>query len=66
LCDKIGGLNNETNNMQSDIKNFEYQKNDLEKRLTETYGKNYEDIKNHFESVDEVNSEENSKIKIKE
>jgi chromosome segregation protein len=65
LCSKVDGLNNEINNMQSDIKNFEYQKNDLKKRLTETHGKNYEDIKNDFEGVDEVNSEKIAEIKRK-
>jgi hypothetical protein len=43
--------------MQFNIKNLEYQKNDLEKRLTEMYDKSYEDIKNDFECVDEVNSD---------
>jgi|LQAB01.1.fsa_nt_gi chromosome segregation protein len=51
LCSKIDGLNNKINNIQSDIKNFEYQKNDWEKRLAETYGKSYEDIKNDFEDM---------------
>ncbi|OEG70702.1 hypothetical protein ATZ36_17155 [Candidatus Endomicrobiellum trichonymphae] len=65
LCGKVDGLNNEINNMQLDIKNFEYQKNDLEKRLADAYGKNYEDIKNDFEGVDEMNSEEIAETKRK-
>ncbi|GHT15315.1 chromosome partition protein Smc [Endomicrobiia bacterium] len=65
LCGKVDGLNSEIKNMQSDIKNFEYQKNNLKKRLAETYSKNYEDIKNDFEGVDEANSEEIAEIKRK-
>jgi chromosome segregation protein len=65
LCSKVDGLNNEINNMQLDIKKFEYQKNDLEKRLAETYGKNYENIKSDFEGVDGVNSEKIAEIKRK-
>jgi chromosome segregation protein len=65
LCGKVDSLNNNINNMQFDIKNFEYQKNDLEKRLTEMYSKNYEDIKNDFEGVNEINSEEIAEIKRK-
>jgi chromosome segregation protein len=65
LCGKVDSLNNNINNMRSDIKNFEYQKNDLKKRLTEIYGKNYEDIKNDFDGVDEVSSEEIAGIKRK-
>ncbi|MDR2399407.1 MAG: chromosome segregation protein SMC [Endomicrobium sp.] len=64
LRSKVDGLNNEVNAMQVDLKNFEYQKSDLEKRLAETYGKNYEEIKNAFNDV-EVNNEEISKIKRK-
>ncbi|MCA6072659.1 MAG: chromosome segregation protein SMC [Endomicrobium sp.] len=64
LRGKVGELNNEVNSMRVDLKNFEYQKNDLEKRLAETYGKNYEEIKNNFDSI-EVNNEEITKIKRK-
>jgi chromosome segregation protein len=64
LRDKVDGLNSEVNVMQIDLKNFEYQKNDLEKRLVETYGKSYEEIKNDFDSV-EVNNEEIVRIKRK-
>ncbi|MDR1087326.1 MAG: chromosome segregation protein SMC [Endomicrobium sp.] len=64
LRSKVDALNNEVNAMQVDLKNFEYQRSDLEKRLAETYGKNYEEIKNDFNGV-EVNNEEISKIKRK-
>ncbi|MDR3307208.1 MAG: chromosome segregation protein SMC [Endomicrobium sp.] len=64
LRGKVDGLNNEVNAMQVDLKNFEYQKNDLEKRLAETYGKTYEEIKNDFDGI-EVNNEEITKIKRK-
>ncbi|MDR1926741.1 MAG: chromosome segregation protein SMC [Endomicrobium sp.] len=64
LRGKIDDLNNKVNVMQVDLKNFEYRKNDLEKRLAETYGKNYEEIKNDFDSV-EVDTEEIMRIKRK-
>jgi chromosome segregation protein len=64
LRSKVDELNNEVNAMQVDLKNFEYQKNDLEKRLAETYGKTYEEIKNDFDGI-EVNNEEITKIKRK-
>ncbi|MDR3256049.1 MAG: chromosome segregation protein SMC [Endomicrobium sp.] len=64
LHGKVDVLNNEMNVMQVDLKNFEYQKNDLETRLAQTYGKNYEEIKNDFDGV-EVNNEEIIKIKRK-
>ncbi|MDR2811700.1 MAG: chromosome segregation protein SMC, partial [Endomicrobium sp.] len=64
LHGKVDELNNEINAMQIDLKNFEYQKNDLEKRLAETYGKTYEEIKNDFDGI-EVNNEEIAKIKRK-
>jgi len=61
---KADALNAEMNDMQVDLKNFEFQKSDLEKRLVETYGKSYEEIKNDFDGV-EVNHEEIAKIKRK-
>jgi chromosome segregation protein len=64
LRGKVDELNNEVNAMQIDLKNFEYQKNDLEKRLAETYSKTYEEIKNDFDGI-EVNNEEITKIKRK-
>ena len=64
LRGKVDELNNEVNAMQVDLKNFEYQKNDLEKRLAETYSKTYEEIKNDFDGI-EVNNEEITKIKRK-
>jgi chromosome segregation protein len=64
LRSKVDELNNEVNAMQVDLKNSEYQKNDLEKRLAETYGKTYEEIKNDFDGI-EVNNEEIIKIKRK-
>ncbi|MDR1195626.1 MAG: chromosome segregation protein SMC [Endomicrobium sp.] len=64
MRNKVDDLNVEINAMQVDLKNFEYQKNDLEKRLLETYGKPYEEIKNDFDGV-EVNHEEINKIKRK-
>ena len=64
LRGKVDEVNNEVNAMQVDLKNFEYQKNDLEKRLTETYSKTYEEIKNDFDGI-EVNNEEITKIKRK-
>lgn len=57
-------LNTEVNAVQVDLKNFEYQKSDLEKRLLETYGKPYEEIKNDFDGV-EVNHDEINRIKRK-
>ncbi|MCL2335267.1 MAG: chromosome segregation protein SMC, partial [Endomicrobia bacterium] len=64
LRNKADALNSEMSAMQVDLKNFEYQKSDLEKRLLETYGKPYEEIKNDFDGV-EVNHEEIAKIKRK-
>ncbi|MDR1942957.1 MAG: chromosome segregation protein SMC [Endomicrobium sp.] len=64
LRGKVDELHNEVNAMQVDLKNFEYQKNDLEKRLADTYGKIYEEIKNDFDVI-EVNNEEITKIKRK-
>ncbi|MDR3274759.1 MAG: chromosome segregation protein SMC [Endomicrobium sp.] len=64
LRSKTDILNNEVNVMQVDLKNFEYQKSDLENRLTQAYGKNYEEIKNDFGGV-EVNGEEIARIKKK-
>ncbi|MCL2144330.1 MAG: chromosome segregation protein SMC [Endomicrobia bacterium] len=61
---KVDDLNAEMNAMQIDLKNFEYQRNDLEKRLVETYGKPYEEIKNNFDGI-EVNHEEINRIKRK-
>ncbi|MDR1941312.1 MAG: hypothetical protein LBQ47_03195, partial [Endomicrobium sp.] len=61
---KADALNSEMGSMQVDLKNFEYQKSDLENRLTETYGKTYEELKNEFDGV-EVNHEEINKIKRK-
>ena len=64
MRNKVDVLNNEMNAIQVDLKNFEYQHNDLEKRLLETYGKPYEEIKNDFDGV-EVNHDEINKIKRK-
>ncbi|MDR2192127.1 MAG: chromosome segregation protein SMC [Endomicrobium sp.] len=61
---KSDALNNEISAIQVDLKNYEYQKSDLEKRLLETYGKRYEDIKNDFDGV-EINDEEITRIKRK-
>lgn len=61
---KVDDLSAEMNAMQVDLKNFEYQKGDLEKRLLETYGKPYEEIKNDFDGV-EVNHDEINRIKRK-
>ncbi|MDR2436631.1 MAG: chromosome segregation protein SMC [Endomicrobium sp.] len=64
LRSKVDILNDEVNSIHVDLKNFEYQKNDLEKRLVETYGKSYEEVKNDFNGI-EVNNEEVTKIKRK-
>lgn len=64
MRNKVDILNTEMNSMQIDLKNFEYQKNDLEKRLQETYGKQYEEIKGDFDEV-EVNHDEINRIKRK-
>lgn len=64
LRGKVDALNGEMNSMQVDLKNFDYQKSDLEKRLLETYGKPYEEIKNDFDGV-EVDNEEIARIKRK-
>jgi chromosome segregation protein len=61
---KADELNSEANAMQVDLKNFEYQKNDFEKKLSETHGKTYEEIKSDFGDI-EVSDEEIIKIKIK-
>jgi chromosome segregation protein len=61
---KVDILNNEVSVMQIDLKNFEYQKSDLEKTLAQTYAKNYEEIKNDFNGV-EVNNEEITRVKRK-
>ncbi|MDR2426660.1 MAG: chromosome segregation protein SMC [Endomicrobium sp.] len=64
MRNKVDDLNTEMTAMQVDLKNFEYQKSDLQKRLIETYGKPYEEIKNDYDGV-EVNHEEINKIKRK-
>ncbi|MDR1418050.1 MAG: chromosome segregation protein SMC [Endomicrobium sp.] len=64
LRSKTDELNNVVNSMQVDLKNFEFQKNDLEQRLLEVYNKNYDEIKNDFNDV-EVNNEEVNRIKKK-
>jgi len=61
---KLDTLNSEINTVQIALKNFEYQKDDLQKKLTDTYGRNYEEIKNDFSGT-EVKSEEIMKIKRK-
>lgn len=64
LRSTVESSNNAVNSMQVDLKNFEYQKNDLEQRLLQVYNKNYEEIKNDFNDV-EVNNEEIDRIKRK-
>lgn len=64
LRPKVEELNNVVSSMQIDLKNFEYQKNDLEQRLWQVYNKNYDEIKNDFKDV-EVNNEEINRIKRK-
>jgi chromosome segregation protein len=64
LRSKVDELNNEVNAMQVDLKNFEYQRNNLEKRLAETYGRIYKEIKNDFDDV-KINNVEITKIKRK-
>jgi len=66
LQSKLDGLRTEINTMQIDIKNFEYQKDDSEKKLIDIYGKNYEEIKEDFSSnIGEANGEEIKRIKKK-
>ncbi|AKL97693.1 chromosome segregation protein SMC [Endomicrobium proavitum] len=64
LRSRVDALKNEVDSMQVDLKNFEYQKNNLEARLVETYGKSYEEVKAEYDGV-EVNHEEIAKIKRK-
>ncbi|MDR3071105.1 MAG: chromosome segregation protein SMC [Endomicrobium sp.] len=64
LTNKVDGLRNDLNSRKVDLKNFEYQKNDMENRLAQTYGKNYEEIKNDFNDV-EIEVEEIEKMKKK-
>ncbi|MCL2485679.1 MAG: AAA family ATPase [Endomicrobia bacterium] len=64
LRNRIDLLKNEMDSMQLDLKTFDYQKSDLEKRLFEACGKNYEEVKNDFDDV-EINDEEISRIKRK-
>ncbi|MDR2645081.1 MAG: chromosome segregation protein SMC [Endomicrobium sp.] len=64
LRSKVEELNNVVSSMQIDLKNFEYQKNDLEQKLLQVYNKNYDEIKNDFNDV-EVNNEEINRIKKK-
>ncbi|MDR1522885.1 MAG: chromosome segregation protein SMC [Endomicrobium sp.] len=64
LRSTVEALNSTVNSMQVDLKNFEYQKNDLEQRLLQVYNKNYEEIKNDFNDV-QVNNEEIDRIKRK-
>jgi len=61
---KLDTLSSEINAVQIALKNFEYQKDDLLRKLAETYGKNYEEIKNDFNDT-ETKSEEIIKIKRK-
>jgi chromosome segregation protein len=62
LRSKMEELNNIVNSMQMDLKNFEFQKNDLEQRLFQVYKKDYNEIKDDFNNV-EVKNEEINRIK---
>ncbi|MDR3125162.1 MAG: chromosome segregation protein SMC [Endomicrobium sp.] len=64
LHPKVEELNNVVSSIQIDLKNFKYQKNDLEQRLLQVYDKKYDEIKNDFNDV-EVNNEEINRIKRK-
>ncbi|MDR1952417.1 MAG: chromosome segregation protein SMC [Elusimicrobiota bacterium] len=64
LRNKTEQFNAEINALQIDLKNFEFQKNNLSQKLEESCGKSYEEIKDDFNSV-EVNREEITKIKRK-
>jgi len=66
LQNKANDLKIRINTMQIDIKNFEFQKSDSEKKLMDMYGKNYEEIKNDFgDNIKEVDDEEIKQIKKK-
>jgi chaperonin cofactor prefoldin len=52
LRSEVDKLNSEVNNLQINLKNFEYQKNDLEKRLFEFFLKDYEEVKNDFNKIE--------------
>jgi chromosome segregation protein len=62
---KTDVFSNEVSAMQVDVKRIEYQENDLKSKLSQTYGKNYEEIKNDFDDKVEVETEEIAKIKRK-
>ncbi|MDR2772003.1 MAG: chromosome segregation protein SMC [Elusimicrobiota bacterium] len=64
LKTKTDQLNGEINSMQIDLKNFEFQRNNLSQKLEEMFGKSYEELKEEFSSV-EANREEITKIKRK-
>ncbi|GMO65842.1 MAG: hypothetical protein Nk1A_3430 [Endomicrobiia bacterium] len=65
LQSKIDSINSEINTMQINLKSLEYQKNDSERKLLNTYGKNYEEVKNNFDNNIEVNTEEVKSIRNK-
>ncbi|MDR3111832.1 MAG: AAA family ATPase [Elusimicrobiota bacterium] len=61
---KTDTLKSELDAIQVDLKNFEFQSEDLKKRLFETYCKEYEVIKDEFDGV-EANATEISRLKRK-
>lgn len=62
--EKVNKLNEEVNNLQNDQSSFNTQKDILEKRIVETYGKTYEEIKDQYIGI-EVDKEEMAKLKKK-
>ncbi len=64
LCGKVDSLNNDKQYAVW-YKEFRISEKWFRKKLAEIYDKNYEDIKNDFERVDEVNSDGIAEIKRK-
>jgi chromosome segregation protein len=62
LKSKADALNKEINDMQADIKNFEFQKNSLLAKLEELHSLPYDEIKKEF-GDSEANAEEIARIK---
>ncbi|GAB1402626.1 chromosome segregation protein SMC [Elusimicrobiota bacterium] len=61
---KVDSLRQEVSNMEGDQKSFITQKNFLETRISETYGKTFEELKDEYLGV-EVDKDAISKIKKK-
>ncbi|MDR1784201.1 MAG: chromosome segregation protein SMC [Endomicrobium sp.] len=65
LQSKMDSVNSEINIRKIDLKNLEYKKDDSKKKLTDIYGKNYEEIKSNFDNNIRVDVEEIKEIRDK-